>query len=79
MTGRTFLSLDSGATLLLDKSISGISKLGLSEYEVSSADEVKSHVDKLHSMSPERRDEVRKAQLATFPDWTDTSWVEVFA
>lgn len=74
MTGRTFLSLDSGSLLLVDKSISGVGKLGLAEYEVSDSEEASNKISEFKQLSPEQRDQRRVEQLATFPDWKEIQW-----
>lgn len=79
VTGRTFLSLNGGSILLLDKNISGIEKFGLPEYLVSDAEDVASRIAEIKTWSIAKREQVREEQLAAFPDWKDVNWQEMLS
>jgi hypothetical protein len=77
--GRTFLSLRSGALLLLDKRISKVSKLGLSEFEVSNPEEVSNWLIKLRAMSSDQRNVLREQELSTYPEWKSFEWSSILS
>jgi len=79
VTGRTFLSLNGGSILLLDKNISGIEKFGLPDYLVSDAEDASSRIAEIKTWSPAKREQIRQEQLSVFPDWIDINWNIVFS
>jgi len=74
VTGRLFLALRGGSILLVDRSLSNVEKLGLNDYLVADAEEAKQKIDEIKQKTPSQRDEIRKQQLSTFPDWCDVDW-----
>jgi len=77
ITGRTFLSLQGGSILLLDKNISNVHKLNLGAYEVADAKEASEWIKVIKDWSPQKRDEIRRQQLSTFPVWENIPWEEI--
>ena len=77
ITGRTFLCLQGGSILLLDKALSNVHKLNLGAYEVADAKEASEWIKVIKDWSPQKRDEIRRQQLSTFPVWENIPWEEI--